>query len=132
MRLRSRALREVRLEGCGKLRAVRVAAPIETLELRACKSLEEVWIEDPPEDAEEEAGEGDRDPEGEERKDGASGTGADEGARRVRLDLRNCVALTRLVGVRKAAMEGRLVADLGGCAALPASARPPRPPNARR
>ncbi len=132
VRLRSRALREVRLEGCGKLRAVRVAAPIETLELRACKSLEEVWIEDPPEDAEEEAGEGDRDPEGEERKDGASGTGADEGARRVRLDLRNCVALTRLVGVRKAAMEGRLVADLGGCAALPASARPPRPPNARR
>jgi hypothetical protein len=43
----------------------------------------------------------------------------------LRLDLRNCSSLVRLVGVRAAALEGRLFVDLTGCASLPVSARPP-------
>jgi hypothetical protein len=43
----------------------------------------------------------------------------------LRLDLRNCAALTRLVGIRAAALEGRLDADLVGCTSLPRTARPP-------
>ena len=43
----------------------------------------------------------------------------------VRVDVRNCSSLERLVGVRTAATEGRLSVDLRGCTSLPPSARPP-------
>jgi hypothetical protein len=43
----------------------------------------------------------------------------------LRLDLRNCSSLVRLVGVRVAALEGKLRVRLSGCTSLPASARPP-------
>jgi hypothetical protein len=70
-----------------------------------------VWIEPPPEP--EEGGDG----------DGDFDAGAVSEA--LRLDLRNCAALTRLVGIRAAALEGRLDADLVGCTSLPRTARLP-------
>ena len=42
---------------------------------------------------------------------------------RLTVELRNCGALTRIVGVRAAASEKRLSLDVVGCGSLPASAR---------
>ena len=42
---------------------------------------------------------------------------------RLTVELRNCGALTRIVGVRAAALEERLSLDVVGCGSLPASAR---------
>ena len=107
----SRALREVVADGCGRLESLRVAAPVLRVSARRCKNLTAVWIEPPPEP--EEGGDG----------DGDFDAGAVSDA--LRLDLRNCAALTRLVGIRAAALEGRLDADLVGCLSLPRTARPP-------
>ena len=107
----SRALREVIADGCGRLESLRVAAPVLRVSARRCKNLTAVWIEPPPEP--EEGGDG----------DGDFDAGAVSDA--LRLDLRNCAALTRLVGIRAAALEGRLDADLVGCTSFPRTARPP-------
>ena len=107
----SRALREVVADGCGRLESLRVAAPVLRVSARRCKNLTAVWIEPPPEPEEGEDCNCDLD----------AGTVSDA----LRLDLRNCAALTRLVGIRAAAMEGRLDADLVGCLSLPRIARPP-------
>jgi hypothetical protein len=107
----SRALREVIADGCGRLESLRVAAPVLRVSARRCKNLTAVWIEPPPEP--EEGGDG----------DGDFDAGAVSEA--LRLDLRNCAALTRLVGIRAAALEGRLDADLVGCTSFPRTARPP-------
>ena len=58
---------------------------------------------------------------------GEGGEGGEERwkNRSIRVDLRNCSSLERLVGVRAAATEGRLTVDLRGCTSLPPSARPP-------
>ena len=111
----NRCLEVVQMDGCSRIGGVRLAAPVRTLVAKNCKALAAVWIEDPPppeEDVEEEGrgGEG-----GEERWKNQS----------IRVDLRNCSSLERLVGVRAAATEGRLTVDLRGCTSLPPSARPP-------
>lgn len=108
----SRALREVVADGCGRLESLRIAAPVARVSARRCKSLTAVWIEPPPEPEEGGDGDGDFD----------AGPPVSDS---LRLDLRNCAALTRLVGIRAAALEGRLDADLVGCLSLPQSARPP-------
>ena len=107
----NRCLEVVQMDGCSRIGGVRLAAPVRTLVAKNCKALAAVWIEDPPPpEEEEEEGEG-----GEERWKNRS----------IRVDLRNCSSLERLVGVRAAATEGRLTVDLRGCTSLPPSARPP-------
>ena len=101
------------MDGCSRIGGVRLAAPVRTLVAKNCKALAAVWIEDPPPPEEEEEGRG--------------GEGGEERwkNRSIRVDLRNCSSLERLVGVRAAATEGRLTVDLRGCTSLPPSARPP-------
>ena len=110
----SRALREVVADGCGRLVSLRIAAPVTRVSARRCKSLTAVWIEPPPDLEEGGDGDGDHD-----------ATPISVSMHSLRLDLRNCVSLTRLVGIRAAALEGRLDADLVGCLSLPQNARPP-------
>jgi hypothetical protein len=110
----SRALREVVADGCGRLVSLRIAAPVTRVSARRCKSLTAVWIEPPPDLEEGGDGDGDHD----------AGP-ISVSIHSLRLDLRNCVSLTRLVGIRAAALEGRLDADLVGCLSLPQNARPP-------
>ena len=70
-------------------------------------------------------GEEEDDEEGEESGRGGDGDGGGNNKGPVRVDVRNCSSLERLVGVRAAATEGRLSVDLRGCTSLPPSARPP-------
>lgn len=86
--LSSRALREVSVEGCARLDGLRVAAPLQALSARACRNLTAVWLYDIV-------------------TDGV-----------LRVDVRNCSLLKRLVGVRAAALEGRLSLDMAGCTSL--------------
>jgi hypothetical protein len=138
LHLSSRALREVTVEGCARLQVLRVAAPVRSLDAKGCKGLTAVWLEDPPPpppppeaSADDEGGSGGGGGGGlvEEKK---RGDDDDEGEEEdvvtddvLRLDLRNCSSLVRLVGVRVAALEGKLRVRLSGCTSLPASARPP-------
>jgi hypothetical protein len=94
---------------------------VRTLEAKNCKALAAMWIEDPPSAAAEE----EEDDEGEEGGRGGDGGGDVNNKGPVRVDVRNCSSLERLVGVRAAATEGRLSVDLRGCTSLPPSARPP-------
>jgi hypothetical protein len=109
------------MDGCIRLGGLRLAAPVRTLEAKNCKALAAVWIEDPPSAAAEE----EEDEEGDEGGRGGDGGGDVNNKGPVRVDVRNCSSLERLVGVRAAAMEGRLSVDLRGCTSLPPSARPP-------
>ena len=117
----SRSLECVQMDGCIRLGGLRLAAPVRTLEAKNCKVLAAVWIEDPPAAAAAE----EEDEEGEEGGGGGDGGGDVNNKGPVRVDVRNCSSLERLVGVRAAATEGRLSVDLRGCTSLPPSARPP-------
>ena len=102
----SRVLKELVADGCSRLVGIRVAAPVERLTARRCKSLQAVWVEQAPELEEGE-------PDEEERV-----------LTHLKLDLRNCTALTRLVGLRTRAAKGKLQIKLTGCTSLPESERP--------
>jgi hypothetical protein len=119
MTIAGRCLREVCVDGCGNLAELKVRAPLMKLSARGCKTLSAVWIEDPPAAAE-----------GEEEEEEGSTIAAEAAAAaseaksgRLTVELRNCGALTRIVGVRAAALEERLSLDVVGCGSLPASAR---------
>jgi hypothetical protein len=104
----SRVLARIIVDGCARVTGLRVAAPVQKLSARRCKNLAVVWIDPVPE-----------------REEGEEpGVEEPPGLTWLKLDLRNCVALRRLVGLRSRALEGKLAIDLAGCDSLPDSERP--------
>jgi hypothetical protein len=99
-------LARIIFDGCARVTGLRVAAPVQKISARRCKNLTVVWIDPVPETEE-----------GEEEAE-------EQVLTWLKLDLRNCVALTRLVGLRSRALEGKLAIDLAGCDSLPDSERP--------